>query len=174
MELKEAIVHARQVAGRCAGGNRDCAYQHDKLADWLEELQAYRDIGLTPEEMKAIKLFAVSANHEKAKRLFDLSEADADGRIVVLPLAPGTHVWALERKLGSPPTRFDFFRERIVNSYGVAQNGFLNMQLMVPDGAYPYPVYDLYPQIKDIGRTVFLTREEAEAALDKKEKENLT
>lgn len=44
MELKEAIVHARQVAEGCASGHRDCAYQHDKLADWLEELQSYRNM----------------------------------------------------------------------------------------------------------------------------------
>lgn len=44
MELREAIIHARQVAEGCASGNRDCAYQHDQLADWLEELQRYRDM----------------------------------------------------------------------------------------------------------------------------------
>lgn len=44
MEIKEAIVHARQVANGCPS-DRDCAYQHDKLADWLEELLAYRAIG---------------------------------------------------------------------------------------------------------------------------------
>lgn len=42
MELEEAIVHARQVADGCSAENRDCAYQHDKLADWLEELKRYR------------------------------------------------------------------------------------------------------------------------------------
>ena len=44
MDLKEAIIHAQQVAEACPGGNRDCAYQHDKLVDLLEELQSYRDL----------------------------------------------------------------------------------------------------------------------------------
>ena len=44
MDLKEAIIHAQQVAEGCPGGNRDCAYQHDKLVDLLEELQRYRDL----------------------------------------------------------------------------------------------------------------------------------
>lgn len=44
MELKEAIIHAKQVAEGCPGDNRACAYQHDKLADWLEELQRYKDL----------------------------------------------------------------------------------------------------------------------------------
>lgn len=39
MDLQEEIVHTRQVAEGCSSENRDCAYQHDKLADWLEELQ---------------------------------------------------------------------------------------------------------------------------------------
>lgn len=42
MELKEAIRHAREVASGCDGGSA-CAYQNDKLADWLEELVAYKD-----------------------------------------------------------------------------------------------------------------------------------
>lgn len=43
MDLQEAIVHARQVAEGCSSENRDCAYQHDKLADWLEELQQFKN-----------------------------------------------------------------------------------------------------------------------------------
>lgn len=42
MEIQEAIIHARQVAEGCSSDNKDCAYQHDKLADWLEELQRYQ------------------------------------------------------------------------------------------------------------------------------------
>lgn len=42
MDIKEAIIHARQVAEGCGVDSRDCAYQHDCLADWLEELVAYR------------------------------------------------------------------------------------------------------------------------------------
>lgn len=48
MELKEAILHARQVAGQECG---PCAYQHDELVDFLEELEAFRASGLTPEEI---------------------------------------------------------------------------------------------------------------------------
>lgn len=43
MTLEEAIAHARQVAEGCSSENKDCAYQHDKLADWLEELQRYKN-----------------------------------------------------------------------------------------------------------------------------------
>lgn len=70
MELQEAINHAREVAEGCAAGNKECAYQHDKLADWLEELRAVKDI---------------LGNDYDLDRLRELVEADRDGRCVVLP-----------------------------------------------------------------------------------------
>ena len=70
MELNEAIIHARQVAEGCGVDSRDCAYQHDKLSDWLEELQDYRATGLTPDEL------AEAAALLQAKR---------EGRCVVVP-----------------------------------------------------------------------------------------
>ena len=66
MSIDEAIVHAREVAGRnrkqyknCLSDRTDirhqtckeCAEEHEQLAEWLEELKAYREIG-TVEECK--------------------------------------------------------------------------------------------------------------------------
>ena len=66
MSIDEAIVHAREVAERnrkqyknCPSDRIDirhqtceeCAEEHDQLAEWLEELKAYREIG-TVEECK--------------------------------------------------------------------------------------------------------------------------
>ena len=45
MTIEEAIEHAREVAEGCPAEDRQCAYQHDELADWLEELKAYRKLG---------------------------------------------------------------------------------------------------------------------------------
>lgn len=45
MELNEAIAHARRVAEGCGADNPGCAYQHDKLAEWLEELKRYKELG---------------------------------------------------------------------------------------------------------------------------------
>lgn len=57
MELTEAIAHARQIAeqGGCPAGSGDCAYQHDHLVDWLEELMSYRNTKLTPEGIVALQ-----------------------------------------------------------------------------------------------------------------------
>lgn len=56
MNIEEAITHAREVAEGCNADNRDCAYQHDKLADWLEELKAYKATGLELKEIEELKL----------------------------------------------------------------------------------------------------------------------
>lgn len=51
----------------------------------LNRLAEYEDTGLTPEEMSAVKLFAASADNDKSRRLLELSKAEAEGRVVVLP-----------------------------------------------------------------------------------------
>ena len=55
MTIDEAIVHAREVASRKFDDRVHCircAEEHEQLAEWLEELKAYRTIG-TPEECRA-------------------------------------------------------------------------------------------------------------------------
>ena len=57
MTIDEAIVHAREVASRKFDDRVHCircAEEHEQLAEWLEELKAYRSIG-TPEECRALK-----------------------------------------------------------------------------------------------------------------------
>ena len=66
MSIDEAITHAREVAERnrkqyknCPSDRTDiryqtceeCAEEHEQLAEWLEELKVYREIG-TVEECK--------------------------------------------------------------------------------------------------------------------------
>ena len=67
MTINEAIVHAREVAEEnrkvCnlawVWNNTDsikkCAEEHEQLAEWLEELKAYREIG-TIEELRGAVL----------------------------------------------------------------------------------------------------------------------
>lgn len=68
MELREAIEHARAVAEGCPAGDRDCAYQHDKLVGWLEELE---------------RLHEVLGDDYNLDRLKELVEADKAGRFVI-------------------------------------------------------------------------------------------
>ena len=71
-------------------------------------------------------------------RLRELAEADKDGRVVVLPCKVGDTVWRIKRT-------FETY----------------------PDKSKPYiePDAFLLQDVFNIGKTVFLTREEAEKAL---------
>ena len=54
LSIDEAIAHAREVASRKFDDRVHCircAEEHEQLAEWLEELKAYREIG-TVEECK--------------------------------------------------------------------------------------------------------------------------
>ena len=55
LSIDEAIAHAKEVASRKFDDRVHCircAEEHEQLAEWLEELKAYRAIG-TPEECRA-------------------------------------------------------------------------------------------------------------------------
>ena len=110
-----------------------------------ERLAAYEDTGLTPEEIKApftedamINL-AAKALGMNPPRLRELAEADKAGRCVVLPCNIGDTVWRMKRT----------FEE-------------------YPDRSKPYlePDWFLLQDVFNIGKTVFLTREEAERAME--------
>ena len=57
MTIDEAIVHAREVASRKFDDRVHCircAEEHEQLAEWLEELKAYRAIGTLEECREAV------------------------------------------------------------------------------------------------------------------------
>lgn len=45
MTLEEAIIHAEEVAERCAvtDGDLKCESEHRQLAEWIKELKKYRE-----------------------------------------------------------------------------------------------------------------------------------
>ena len=58
MTIDEAIVHAREVASRKFDDRVHCircAEEHEQIAEWLEELKAYRAIGTLEECRLAIE-----------------------------------------------------------------------------------------------------------------------
>ena len=56
MTIDEAIKHAERVAEANKSANcMECAEEHLQLVKWLKELQEYKDINLTPAEIKALK-----------------------------------------------------------------------------------------------------------------------
>lgn len=51
MKINGAIAHAREVEEKymCNADYMECGKEHKQLADWLEELQQYREIGTVKE-----------------------------------------------------------------------------------------------------------------------------
>ena len=123
--------------------------------DLYGRLKAYEDTGLTPEGIKApftedtmINLAAQALGVEPS-RLREIAEADKDGRCVVLPCKVGDTVWRIVRD-GEPHITRDEVRDM-------------------------YFADDMTPCVELVGgrvtftekfgKTVFLSREEAEKAL---------
>lgn len=122
-----------------------------------ERLKKYEDLGLEPEEVNdavvAAKLLAksqlVSAFGVAAERLRELAEADKDGRLVVLPCKAGDELWT-----------FYNYPDEQVCSFTVTDISTLNGRTMLNTSRCG--VIDA----RDVGKTVFLTREEAVEALE--------
>ena len=119
-----------------------------------ERLAAYEDTGLTPErcaefaraDAEGRYIVMRDAEQEGVARLRELAEADKDGRVVVLPCKVGDTVYfAL---IG-----------RIIEKQVFSIVSFSNSTRIYCGGTSEY----FRPE--DIGKTVFLTREEAEKAL---------
>lgn len=89
-------------------------------------------------------------------RLRELAEADKDGRVVVLPCKVGDTVWMCEEDFGIVlPYTIDLI-SFVGKGCGYSANCNHNGELIDSIGF----------EDDDIGKTVFLTREEAESALE--------
>lgn len=130
--------------------------------EWIDVLQnrlaAYEETWLTPEEFHAYWVFLEDLiGEQKVSEALDnfrqLVKADRDGRLVVLPCkVDDTVYFAL---LG-----------RIIEKQVFSIVSFSNSTRIYCDGTSEY----FRPE--DIGKTFFLTREEAEKALEAKEDGN--
>ena len=128
-------------------------------------LREYLDTELTPEE--------IDMDHEAAEqlrqlcrncdldRLEKLAEADKDGRLVVLPCKVGDTVWVTGRD--NVPREMELEAPDIRAVCTDEDNLCMSTCNRKPDG---FCAYRLRNDGADIGKTVFLTREEAEAALE--------
>lgn len=133
--------------------------------EWIVMLQcrlaAYEDTGLTPGEIKSMQEehfsgLEMAKLHSALMELKKYQEADKDGRLVVLPCKVGDTVWITGsvRRLYSEKVR-TFFCGDPNYSRGMADNGVKMMRTTGCD----IPIHKF-------GKTVFLTREEAEKALE--------
>ena len=107
-------------------------------AELREHLKQYEDSKLSPEDAENLHAILRLGDGMTLMRLRELAVADKDGRCVVLPCKVGDTIWRLKRT-------FETY----------------------PDKSKPYTEADgfLLQDIWNVGKNVFLTREEAEKAL---------
>lgn len=149
-----------------------------------ERLKAYEDTGLTPEEINdlaSVREISPEAEYAINKhadniierldkllhqtdddaRLRDLAEADKDGRLVVLPCKVGEKLWVIGRD--NVPREMELEPPDIRTVCTDEDNLCMSTCNRRPDG---YCAYRLRNDGTSIGKTVFLTRDEAEKALE--------
>ena len=130
------------------------------LIDAANRLAAYEDTGLEPEDLKkafnesAILKLAAQALGTTSDHLRDLIQAEKDGQLVVLPCKAGSLIY-VGRKPAIITRFFGYVRERYFHAVFCDENKGIDI---------PF---------EELGKTVFLTREEAEAALALKGGEGL-
>ena len=131
-------------------------------AAYCPMLRGYLDTGLTPEQCENAKTIIESAfsdDTSKAERIRELLKADKDGRLVVLPCKVGDTVWVTRN-----PWTGKLLKKPL--------DAYVNGMKMYSHGLYVNLLFDTRKingtrdyEINHIGKTVFLTREEAEKAL---------
>lgn len=116
-----------------------------------ERLKQFEDAGLSPQacaEAREIEE-TLSRWDYSISRMVELMKADVEGRVLILPCAPDAIYW---EKVGGI----------------LAQSRFEGLHVY-EDGTIKYAGYGMEICAEDIGKTVFLSREEAEKALQEME-----
>ena len=126
--------------------------------DFYWRLKAYEDTELDPAVCADYKTFEDEAVSKGVtfKRIIALMEADRAGRLVVLPCRVGETVYALlkDGAIFYPETNGWYISEEIIGA--ISHDGFY----------LGNPVDDVYTPDSEIGKTVFLTKKAAKAALE--------
>lgn len=120
-----------------------------------ERLKAYEDAGLSPQacaEAREIEE-TLSSYDYSISRMVELMKSDKEGRLVVLPCRQGDELW----------TYGNFPQGREVYRFTVSDVSTLNGRTVLNT----LGLGTIRPE--DIGNTVFLSREEAEKALQEME-----
>lgn len=144
--------------------SRNANRQYTITGEAIDRLAAYEDTGLEPEDLKktfnetAIIKLAAQALNTTPEHLRDLLQAEQDGRLVVLPCNVGDVVFAVDCEYLD------------CNNCDMLENGkycpYIDKPIC-PKGTVRRRTFH-YSLIPYLGKTVFLTREEAEAALAQK------
>ena len=143
-------------------GKIPCEVEPAGAREMMDRLAAYADTRLTPEE--------IDMDHEAAEqlrqlcqgcdldRLEELAEADKDGRLVVLPCKVGDRLYEVTGR-----KTISVYKVRAIR----AELFSLFIEWDIVEGFVWQSLSGI--NADEIGKTVFLTREEAERALKERE-----
>lgn len=163
------------VMARCPHGDRPvCTYEEgsqcekDNLAylppTIREEWESYKATGLEPEEIRRMQEYMKPFTIQDMDRFREIMGAEKDGRLVVLPVKVGDDVWTNIAMSGWYLRKKDRpYRAKVVyiglNESEEMGGGIFNV-------AYGgRACYMLQFSFAEVGKTVFLTKQEAETAL---------
>lgn len=125
-----------------------------------ERLKAYENTGLTPELVRETAELAIWVHDNGIEKIKEWIKADKDGRLVVLPVKPvltpiiSSMLYIIEDG--------DIYEDALYESVvGMSENGEMNVVYTTLSDQITF-------EQADIGKTVFLTHEEAEKALEAK------
>lgn len=128
----------------------------------VERLAAYEDTHMMPSDVTSMRMdmaiIAALFNGVDVDRMKELAEADKDGRLVVLPCEVGGTLWVTGRD--NVPREMELEDPDIRAVCTDEDNLCMSTCNRKPDG---FCAYRLRNDGADIGKTVFLTREDAVA-----------
>lgn len=155
------IAQCRETPGGSFCENGTCSQKEV----WLR-LKDYEDTGLTPEQCENAKVIieiAFSDDTSKAERIRELLKADKEGRLVVLPCKVGDTVYEATSRKTISEYRVKAIRVELFCTF---------IEWDITAGFVDKSIFGV--PADEIGKTVFLTREEAEAALKEAQNGNKT
>ena len=141
-----------------------CWSYHCGSGEAANRLAAYEETGRTPEEVAALgKLFDYALEKSKTlteqlallNRIRDLAEADRAGRLVVPPCKAGDTVYEVTSRKTISEYRVKAIRVELFCIF---------IEWDIVAGFVDKSIFGV--PVDEIGKTVFLTREEAEKALE--------
>lgn len=143
-----------------------CWSYHCGSGEAANRLAAYEETGRTPEEVTALgKLFDYALEESKTlteqlallNRIRDLAKADKSGRLEVLPCKVGDTVYEVTSRKTISEYRVKAIRVELFCTF---------IEWDIVAGFVDKSIFGV--PVNEIGKTVFLTREEADRALEGK------
>lgn len=135
-------------------GQIPCEVEPAGVREMMDRLDAYEDTGLTPELVRETAELAIWMHDNGIEKIKEWIKADKDGRLVVLSCKVGDIVWANLDGMRLP-------RKCVIEFVNIGSH-VTTIVFSTVDGLREQ--YGVNPS--SFGKTVFLTREKAESALE--------